>query len=155
MYPDDATYVRRFWSKVKKAEGSGCWEWQAGKTNGYGEFKVRGRDHSAHRFAYQITYGAIPDGFCVCHHCDNPLCVRPDHLFLGTIADNNHDASKKGRNLGCGPARGHGSKTKLTRQAVKEIRDIYSTKHISQRALAKRYGVRQSTIWAILHCRTW
>ena len=90
---DDAV-SQRFWDKVKKTPA--CWVW-AGVTfrNGYGQF---GRHSLAHRIAWELMYGPIPAGLCVLHRCDNPPCVRPDHLFLGTVADNNHDMCAKGRN---------------------------------------------------------
>jgi len=88
-----------FWSKVQKSDG--CWTW-AGATwgRGYGAFKHEGRQVYAHRFAWEMAKGPIPAGLFVCHHCDNPLCVRPDHLFLGTHTDNMRDASRKGRLYG-------------------------------------------------------
>lgn len=89
----------RFWSKVNKTDT--CWFWTAstvGKsTYRYGGFWYKGKTVRAHRFSYEETYGPIPKGMKVLHKCDNPLCVRPDHLFLGTDADNNLDRSLKGR----------------------------------------------------------
>lgn len=88
---------RLFWTRVR-AEASGCWTWQAGRTRqGYGTFSVEQRPYSAHRYAWELVHGPIPDGLYVLHHCDNPPCVRPDHLFLGTHADNMRDMSEKGR----------------------------------------------------------
>lgn len=87
----------RFWSLVDKS--GECWLWQ-GRTNndGYGRLNVSKRQQVyAHRYAYANIYGPIPDGFFVCHHCDNPRCVRPDHLFLGTNQDNVNDMVRKGR----------------------------------------------------------
>lgn len=86
----------RFWSKVEKTEA--CWNWVgATSRRGYGAMNIDNRTLQTHRVVYELTYGTIPAGLCVCHHCDNPRCVRPDHLFLGTHADNMHDMVRKGR----------------------------------------------------------
>ena len=87
---------KRFWSKVNK--GRSCWEWTAGKAGkGYGIFWLDGKHCYAHRVSYEIEVGPIPEDMCVCHTCDNPGCVRPGHLFLGTHKDNQIDCSNKGR----------------------------------------------------------
>lgn len=88
----------RFWERVNKAAG-GCWEWTGLKhPTGYGRVQWDGSGGYAHRAVWVIKYGAIPDGMHICHRCDNPGCVNPDHLFLGTVADNMHDRDNKGRN---------------------------------------------------------
>lgn len=90
-------WLVRFWSKVDKT--STCWLW-TGMPNGwgYGTFKVSaGNDRFAHRLSWEIHKGPIPKGLCVCHKCDRPICVNPDHLFLGSHRDNRDDAIRKGR----------------------------------------------------------
>ena len=101
-----SSIAERFWSKVRKTEG--CWEWAAGRItdprgkSGYGNFYIGAKDGKkieavAHRVAWELTNGAIPEGLKVLHECDNPGCVRPDHLFLGTQKDNIADMISKGR----------------------------------------------------------
>jgi hypothetical protein len=88
----------RLWDRIKRTP-SGCWEFQ-GARNGrlkYGNLSFRGRYQPAHRVAYELTNGAIPEGLVVMHSCDNPPCINPEHLSLGTIADNNADRDRKGR----------------------------------------------------------
>lgn len=107
--PKARPVTERFWDKVEC--GSDCWEWQ-GRTyrNGYGVLRLNNprRQESAHRVAYALTYGPIPSGLLVMHTCDNRRCCRPDHLTLGTVADNNADARRKSRHPH-GPT--HGSRT--------------------------------------------
>lgn len=84
-----------------KVNGSGCWEWQGqtGGTSPYGQIKKFGKFVGTHRLSYELCRGEIPEGMVVCHHCDNPICINPDHLFLGTMKDNMHDMINKGRRV--------------------------------------------------------
>lgn len=95
------TLEMRFWSKVNKTEG--CWLWTAsGTDDGYGQLKFKGKRHYAHHLSVMLSGREIPAGMAVCHTCDNPPCVRPDHLFVGTLSDNQKDSVKKGRNYAPG-----------------------------------------------------
>jgi hypothetical protein len=132
------------WAFVASSPG-GCLEWQRTTgTNGYGHFKVEGRGTvSAHRAAWIAVFGEVPDGLQVLHHCDNKVCVRPDHLYIGTPADNVQDAIDRG-------IRGRGNH-KLT---DKQIRAIRASK-IGPKALGERYGVDRTSIWNIQTGKTW
>lgn len=154
----------RFWSKViRSADEDGCWLWTGAcyKKDGYGAFD----NHKAHRVAWELTYGPIPDGLLVCHHCDNRACVRPDHLFLGTQADNIHDCMAKGRFLTGDKAFPHlhpelyrGDRhagVKLTAEEVVEIRRLHRNHELTLDQLAARFGVRNGCIQAVVYRNSW
>lgn len=138
----------RFWKKVNKTEG--CWLWTGGKNaDGYGIVCVASTREAAHRVSWKLHNGPIPEGRHVLHHCDNPPCVRPDHLFLGDQVANVADMMAKGRGL---KSRGEQqANAKLTEQAVRDIRDS----SLSQRALARKYGVKHKAIGCIKRRETW
>jgi hypothetical protein len=133
--------MQRFWDKVAIGQPNECWPWTRAKTrDGYGSFGAyKGISVLAHRAAWEIQNGPIPDGMYVLHRCDNPPCVNPLHLFLGTQADNVADCSKKGR-------RNQSRWKKLSPEKRQEIRDLYATGSYSLAALGRKYGVSYQTI---------
>lgn len=157
--------AERFWSKVDRSGGEdACWIWTASSKHrfGYGKFYLSSLDNvvHAHRLSYFMAYGNIPDGLFVCHDCptgDNPRCVNPRHLFLGTGGDNARDRDAKGRG-GHGIASQPGSanpRAKLTDAQVIEARQRYAAGDISQSALARDYGISQQMMNKILLNRHW
>ncbi len=157
------TPAERFWYKVQKSDG--CWPW-LGSSNrlGYGLVRFNGGGTTtAHRYAYELTHGAIGDRhLLVCHHCDNPPCVRPDHLFLGTSADNMHDAQRKGRMRTRSPKVLKGQRrgerchwARLTTDDVLDIREAYASGFGSLSELAGLYGIHYSAISLIVNRKRW
>ncbi len=133
---------------------SGCWIW-VGATNwqGYGVIRNNTRKSFAHRVSWVLHNGAIPEDLCVLHKCDIPFCVNPDHLFLGTYADNNRDRTEKGRGaIRYGNASGC---AKLTERDVIEIRRLYAQGGVSQQTLGDRFGVAPRHIGMIVHRQRW
>ena len=148
MYLDQAD-KEKFQGSLKK--GQGCWEWTQGKDRkGYGVFYANGISYKAHRVSYSISTGD-PTGQLVCHTCDNPSCVNPEHLFLGSIQDNNRDRHRKGRSRNK-PTPGeahHGAK--LTEIQVQEIRTLKTP----LKTLASLYKVSEAQISRIRNYKTW
>lgn len=149
--------AHRFWSKVNKTENADvCWEWIACKDrSNYGVIRIDGKTVKAHRVAYELSYGKIPNGLGVLHRCDNPPCCNPTHLFVGNHAENMADMFAKGRRDN---AKIRGSKqafAKLNEQQVVAIRDEYAKGGITQKELAIKYGVSQPTIGDVIHKRWW
>ncbi len=151
-----------FWEKVRKADGDACWEWQGSRSvaNRYGQFSCRltptkTASLRAHRVMWVMVNGSIPPGMVVCHRCDNPGCVRPDHLFLGTLKDNARDCAAKGRMARQrNPYLGR-TERKLTADKVRAIRAAYTGRYGQKAELARMYGVSATVIRHILTRKIW
>lgn len=147
--PKRTTLEERFWAKVRKTDD--CWTWTAGgDVDGYGAFSRNRQPVKAHRYSWELHFGPIADGLWVLHRCDNPRCVRPDHLFLGTHTENMADMKRKGRSQ-------RGERThfaKLTDLEVAQIRAAVSRgeRHVK---LAEQYNVNRATISMIALGNTW
>lgn len=129
----------RFWSRVRKSDGDGCWEWTHTMSKGYGVIKMRGKAMHAHRAAWILANGPIPDGLFVCHACDNRPCVRLSHLFLGTHTDNMRDMHQKR------PVWQRASQAKLTTDECLSIRQ-HRQSGSTLTAIAAKYNVSHAAI---------
>lgn len=150
----------RFWKHVRKSEG--CWEWTGSQgRRGYGHFAYAGKCLRAHRVSWSLVNGPIPGGRVICHRCDNPRCVRPSHLFVGTTTDNMRDASRKGRLFGQRPGDSdriacgeHHHRAILTERSVREIRSRAAAGE-SVQGLATEFGVSRATASRVVSLQTW
>ena len=153
--------VARFWEKVDKSAASGCWTWKASKRNkGYGAFVWAGDDGEivqgrAHRFSWLLHCGPIAEQQCVLHRCDNPACVNPDHLFVGSKADNNQDMRNKGRNVAGGTYGKEGYRrgeshpnVKLTDADVENLRSDRAA-GMAYSKLAAKYKIAIGHAWRL------
>lgn len=141
---DDELYqiqrAAKFWQLVERTRS--CWLWRGFvDAHGYGQFE---RNTKAHRFAFETVFGKIPNGLVVCHKCDVPRCVNPEHLFVGTNLDNSLDMAAKGRS----------ARAKFTPDQVSFIRHE-NQRGVSQRELARIHQVHPQTIHRIVHSQTW
>ena len=144
--------LERLMKLTDKTAPGGCWLWVGSVTSaGYGRIMVGCRSVTAHRAAYALMVGDIPDGMCVCHSCDNRLCVNPDHLWTGTKAQNSADMSAKGRSLF--GERGKGAKLSL-REAI-EIKALCDGGSMTMTAIADKYGIARTAVRGIRDGRTW
>lgn len=141
----------RFWEKVDKKGEFECSNWTAALgTAGYGHFRLDGRCQTASRVSYLLAYGEIPDGLHVCHTCDNPACVNPGHLWLGTNDDNNRDKMDKGRQAK-GEAAG---RAVLTESDVIALRDAVRAGATINQAVRK-FGFPHCTVYSAVYGVTW
>lgn len=170
-YPEG--FADRFWKRVKKARGRGCWEWQGyrAKETGYGMLQCRSRRQQpmlTHRVAWELENGPIPRGKHVLHACDNPSCVRPFHLFLGTQCDNNRDRDRKGRtasgdsngsrtkpwrnpfvrNRGSGLEGEKHPQAKLSDRQVKRLRTAFDA-GFNRNIIAEEYGISVTHVYRL------
>lgn len=129
---------------------AGCWNWLGHKRQGYGFLWVDGSHRRAHRVSWELHFGPIPEGQFVCHHCDVPSCVNPDHLFLGTQTDNLSDMRTKDRG-----AKGerHG-RARLTAEDVEGIRSLHAI-GVLGKIIARQFGVSHATVSHIIHRKNW
>jgi|Wag4MinimDraft_6_1082665.scaffolds.fasta_scaffold02228_9 hypothetical protein len=151
-------YIRHSMSAAERLEhysapgNNGCIVFTGSRqASGHGEIAYKGRKFRAHRLSYITHVGPIPQGMVICHKCDNPPCINPEHLFLGTQADNLKDARQKGRMKAPNPRGERHGLAKLNAEKVAAIRSDQRT----QREIAKEYGVHQTTIKNIKLNRTW
>lgn len=146
--------VARFWSHVEVGEYNTCWRWTAKKNqSGYGYFASGGRNVFAHRYAYRLTHRSpIADDLVVRHVCDNPECVNPAHLRIGTYSDNRKDMFTRGR----GPDR-KGEKHPLSRLTTEQVLEIRQAAAMGETHanIASRYGMARQYIGKIVNRITW
>ena len=148
----DESLIARFWEKVTINE-DGCWDWTAHQGFwGYGVIWAAGTMQKAHRVSWAIHNGAIRPGTCVLHHCDNPPCTRPDHLYLGSLQDNMDDMVRRGR--GNAPRGENNKSAKLTEAQVRLICAELKT-GVSQPSIAARYNISTFQINAIKNGHAW
>lgn len=147
------TEVERFWAKTQLSE-SGCIEWTACLNGrGYGQFRPskQRKNITAHRYSWILANGPIPEGLCVCHTCDNRICVNPEHLFLGTPAENSADMVEKGRGRGAKRSGTLNPRCKLTEIQVEAVRKSSA----SLRSIAQTFGISKSQVHRIRNGESW
>lgn len=170
----DKQFAEKFWAKFNKSapapshmpELGNCWEWRFGKfgsgNRAYGAVSRNGKTDKVHRVAYELAFGPIPTGMKVMHKCDNPPCGRPDHLCVGTDADNIHDRDTKGRTargniLAANSNRARGERVntaKLTADKVRHIKELIRAGN-SDIQIAVKYDVSAGSIWFIRNGKHW
>lgn len=143
--------AERFWAKVDKRGPDECWNWTAGKSDGYGSIYGNGTRVRTHRLSYELHFGQIPRGLFVCHSCDNRSCVNPNHLWLGTNADNMADKARKGR--GTIGVKNPGAK--IDEATVLKISAAYRGQIGDITRIASEFGVGYFTVFNVVHKKKW
>jgi hypothetical protein len=148
--------IERFWSAVKKTND--CWIWtKSTNDGGYGQFNFDGDIRLVHRLSYEIAFGPIPKSLLVCHKCDNRVCVRPDHLFLGTHTDNNRDMFKKGRGHVFDGTHMRGERNPNSKLTDAQRREVWAARERGEtlQSIGDRYGIsKQAVRYTVLNKRS-
>lgn len=140
----------RIKKRIEVDPETGCWNWTGVlHRQGYGMIRSGRTNHLTHRASFKVFKGEIPDGMFVCHHCDNRKCVNPDHLFLGTVQDNQADMKRKNRSV-------YGEKCKTSKLTESDVKQILLMKgSVPQRAIAKKFNVSPSLICMLMKGKVW
>jgi len=146
--------TERFWEKVEKTDT--CWLWTGSvtKSGGYGQLSIHNRPVRAHRFAYELIVGPIPEGLRVCHHCDVPRCVRPDHLFLGTAKDNTRDMMAKKRMRRFPRGDEHPTRTAARRERYETVVRLHG-EGMTNAQIARQVGLTDTAVGHMVNGKTW
>lgn len=151
--------LERFWSRVLGEPGNACWEWQGGRTSsGYGRFawKVKGKQFSQgpHRVSYRLHCGPIPEGLCVCHSCNNKICVNPAHLYLATLTENLQHARDAGLCIPPNNQGEHNPHSKLTQEDVIALRELWRS-GIPRAEIADQFNISPRHAARIARYESW
>ena len=150
-YNRDKSLSERFWEKVNKSQD--CWVWTGCKqSQGYGQIRVKRKALLTHRLSWELANGRLPADIMVLHKCDNPACVRPDHLFLGSMQDNVNDMMAKGRN---GNGVQYGEDHHAAKLTVERVKLIRSMNNPDIQKLSIQFNVTPQTIYAVVNRKTW
>lgn len=147
--------MKRFWNKVIKNGPYGCWEWTASTVKGYGRFRLNKKIILAHRFSFELFFKTSPKNKYVLHICDNPICVNPKHLYLGTHQDNMDDKKRRGRGATSYRKGEFHPRSKFSNKDVIRIRKLYSSGKYLQQELAEKFQVQRRAIGRVIDGSRW